>query len=207
MQAPNRYDPAVQGPDHPAHALRSTATSQVGEDVSEPGRQLASDEGAERQSWIARWTHPGRSNRPRASSYRYFARGDPPAKARQAAHGVCDGRDDCLPPRPRPEQWTVHGPLAIPRPASPVVDPFLDDLEQRTFDFFWDTANPRQRAGAGSLSRRPPFSSIAAIGFGLTAYAIGVERGYVTREQARAADARDAALPPRRAAGRAARAA
>ena len=33
---------------------------------------------------------------------------------------------------------------------------------------------------------RPPFSSIAAVGFALNAYAIGVERGYVTRAAARA---------------------
>ncbi len=32
----------------------------------------------------------------------------------------------------------------------------------------------------------PPFASIAAVGFALNAYAIGVERGYVTRAQARA---------------------
>ena len=30
----------------------------------------------------------------------------------------------------------------------------------------------------------PSFSSIAAVGFGLTAYGIGAERGYVTREEA-----------------------
>lgn len=31
----------------------------------------------------------------------------------------------------------------------------------------------------------PSFSSIAAVGFGLTAYPVGVERGFITREQAR----------------------
>ena len=29
------------------------------------------------------------------------------------------------------------------RKASPVVDPFLIDLQERTFRFFWDTANPK----------------------------------------------------------------
>ena len=60
----------------------------------------------------------------------------------------------------------------------------LDDLQRRTFDYFWDTANPRN----GLVPDRfptPSFSSIAAVGFALTAYGIGVERGYVTREQAR----------------------
>ena len=30
----------------------------------------------------------------------------------------------------------------------------------------------------------PSFSSIAAVGFGLTAYGVGVERGWISREQA-----------------------
>jgi hypothetical protein len=60
----------------------------------------------------------------------------------------------------------------------------LDDLSERSFRFFWDTANPAN----GLVPDRyptPSFSSIAAVGFGLTAITIGVERGYITREQAR----------------------
>ena len=59
----------------------------------------------------------------------------------------------------------------------------FDDVERRTFNFFWTTANPVN----GLVPDRYPtqsFSSIAAIGFGLTAYPIGVERGYVTRNAA-----------------------
>ena len=70
------------------------------------------------------------------------------------------------------------------RDARPVLDPFLIELEERTFRFFWDTANPKN----GLIPDRyptPSFSSIAAVGFGLTAYPIGIERGYVTREAAR----------------------
>ena len=65
------------------------------------------------------------------------------------------------------------------------VDPVLVDLQQRTFRFFWDTANPQN----GLIPDRYPTnaaSSIAAVGFGLTTYPIGVERGYITRAQARA---------------------
>ena len=66
----------------------------------------------------------------------------------------------------------------------PVADrAFLDTLERRTFDWFWETTNP----GNGLTPDRapdPPFASIAAVGFALTAYPIGVERGYVTRTQA-----------------------
>jgi hypothetical protein len=65
------------------------------------------------------------------------------------------------------------------------LDPFLEDVEKRTFNFFWETTE-----GATGLvpDRWPaaPFASIAAVGFALNAYAIGVERGYVTRAQARA---------------------
>ena len=63
------------------------------------------------------------------------------------------------------------------------MPPLFDDLQRRTFDFFWDTTP----AGNGLVPDRyptPSFSSIAAVGFGLTAYPIGVERGYVTRAQA-----------------------
>ena len=60
----------------------------------------------------------------------------------------------------------------------------LGDLSERTFRFFWETANPEN----GLVPDRwpsPAPSSIAAVGFALTAYPIGVERGYITREQAR----------------------
>jgi hypothetical protein len=60
----------------------------------------------------------------------------------------------------------------------------LDTLEERTFRWFWDLTDPR----TGLVPDRAPtpsFSSIAAVGFGLTAYPIGVERGYVSRVAAR----------------------
>src|SRR5207253_9168410 len=60
----------------------------------------------------------------------------------------------------------------------------IDDLERRTFQWFWDTASPRSYLVPDRWPTKS-FSSIAAVGFGLTAYCIGAERGYVTREQAR----------------------
>ena len=60
---------------------------------------------------------------------------------------------------------------------------FLDTLEQRTFAWFWERTN----ATNGLAPDRWPtksFSSVAAIGFALTAYPIGIERGYVTRSAA-----------------------
>ncbi len=60
----------------------------------------------------------------------------------------------------------------------------LDDLERRTFDFFWQTTN---RANGLAADRWPTrsFSSIAAVGFALSAYPVGVGRGWISREQAR----------------------
>jgi hypothetical protein len=85
---------------------------------------------------------------------------------------VCRAVDE-LPPR-----------LTDSSAKSPLLDPFFDDLEKRTFAFFWDSANPHN----GLVPDRypgPSWSSIAGVGFALTAYPIGVERGYVTRAAAR----------------------
>src|SRR5512143_113798 len=59
----------------------------------------------------------------------------------------------------------------------------LDTLERRTFDFFWERSDP----ATGLTPDRWPnqtFSSIAAVGFALTAYPVGVERGYTSRADA-----------------------
>jgi hypothetical protein len=66
---------------------------------------------------------------------------------------------------------------------TPDDDALLDDVERRTFHFFWDLADP-QTLLVPDRAPTPSFSSIAAVGFGLTAYGIGAERGYVTRAQA-----------------------
>lgn len=60
----------------------------------------------------------------------------------------------------------------------------MDDLQRRTFDFFWETTNPRNGLAVDRWPTKA-FSSIAAVGFALTAYPIGAERGYITRAQAR----------------------
>jgi len=61
---------------------------------------------------------------------------------------------------------------------------FFADLEGRTFRFFWERANPAN----GLIPDRwptPSFCSIAAIGFGLSAYVIAAERGWISRAKAR----------------------
>jgi hypothetical protein len=64
---------------------------------------------------------------------------------------------------------------------------FLEDLQRDTFNWFWQKAHSstgltpdRSRDASTDNS----LISVAAVGFGLTAYGIGSERGYVTREQA-----------------------
>jgi hypothetical protein len=77
---------------------------------------------------------------------------------------------------------SVTGP--VPYQATPAEQAFLDTLSRRTFDWFWETTNPAN----GLVPDRWPtksFSSVAAVGFALTAYPIGVERGWITRDQAR----------------------
>lgn len=76
----------------------------------------------------------------------------------------------------------ISGPT-VPVPLTPRQAAFLDTLELRTFNWFWEKSD----ANSGLTPDRWPaksFSSVAAIGFALTAYPIGVERGYVSREAA-----------------------
>ncbi|WP_176064059.1 glucoamylase family protein [Anaeromyxobacter diazotrophicus] len=81
----------------------------------------------------------------------------------------------------------TQGDAAAPRPfrASPAQQAFLDQLQRDTFKFFWE-ASP---AGTGLTPDRAPgsdVSSVAAVGFALTSYLVGVERGYVSRADAAA---------------------
>jgi len=87
----------------------------------------------------------------------------------------------CAPPAETPPVAAATPPPVV-APTAP-LPPLFDEIERRTFDFFWETTD----AGNGlAPDRHPsrPFSSIAAIGFALTAYPIGVERTWITREQA-----------------------
>ena len=61
---------------------------------------------------------------------------------------------------------------------------FYEDIEQRTFRWFWDTVN-RKNGLVPDRWPTPAFCSIASVGNALPAYAIGVERGWCTRAEAR----------------------
>jgi hypothetical protein len=85
------------------------------------------------------------------------------------------------PPAPPPAVARARpAPTFVPGAPLPAA---FDDIQARTFRFFWELGDPR----TGLVPDRHPSpspSSIAAVGFALTAYPIGVKRGYVTRAQA-----------------------
>lgn len=61
---------------------------------------------------------------------------------------------------------------------------FLDTLEARTFRFFWERSDEHTGLTPDRWPTRS-FASVSATGFALTAYPIGIERGYVSRAAAR----------------------
>ncbi len=78
-----------------------------------------------------------------------------------------------------------EGPPPPPVPLDPAVaTAFLDTVQSRTFHYFWDLTNTTNGL-TPDRAPTPSFSSIAAVGFALTAYPIGVERTYITRDEAR----------------------
>ncbi len=77
-------------------------------------------------------------------------------------------------------------PLAVRARQAPSrsLPPFYEEIEHRTFRWFWDHVNRRN----GLVPDRwpsPSFSSIAAVGFALPAYAVGAARGWCSRAEAR----------------------
>ena len=71
-----------------------------------------------------------------------------------------------------------------PSASRPELPALFDDIERRTFDFFWANGNPANGMVPDRFPSASP-ASIAAIGMALTAYVIGTDRGFITREQAR----------------------
>ena len=58
----------------------------------------------------------------------------------------------------------------------------LSDIEHRTFNFYWEHVNHSNGLMADRWST-PSVCSITGTGFALTAWPIGVERGWITRNQ------------------------
>ena len=83
--------------------------------------------------------------------------------------------------------WTVAIAFAFIAPVSAQIstEDLLDTIQHSAFNFFWQEANPSN----GLIRDRGPGSapsSIASVGFGLSAICIGVDHGWVTRAAARA---------------------
>lgn len=73
---------------------------------------------------------------------------------------------------------------AEPRPApSARALALADTVEERTFRWFWETTDSTTGLAHDRWPKRD-FSSVASIGFALTAYPVGAERGWITRAQA-----------------------
>ena len=70
-------------------------------------------------------------------------------------------------------------PVAGPR-GFQTQDAFLDYVERQTFRYFWDEANPTNGL-VRDRSRETSPCSIAAVGFGLSAINIAIERGWIAR--------------------------
>ncbi|MEO8650144.1 MAG: glycoside hydrolase family 3 N-terminal domain-containing protein, partial [Acidobacteriota bacterium] len=103
-------------------------------------------------------------------------------------------------PMARPSQTVI-----VPNPApkqpvptvqvSPADDAFLEDLQKRTFQYFWDQTNPKNGLTldrTGTDGKRLPagqnghnVASIAASGFALSGYCVAADRGWVTPALAR----------------------
>jgi hypothetical protein len=74
---------------------------------------------------------------------------------------------------------------ARPAAAQPTTEALIDTVQHTGVMYFWEQANPangliKDRSTPGS------YCSIAAVGFGLSALCVGVDHGWLTREQVRA---------------------
>lgn len=97
--------------------------------------------------------------------------------------GACSTvRTQCSPCTVRPPP-PVAAALAVEPSGRPALPPAFNDIEKRTFQFFWDTTDETKGLTPDRYPARP-FASIAAMGFALTAYPIGIENGWVSRTQA-----------------------
>lgn len=76
--------------------------------------------------------------------------------------------------------------LLLPHTAAAITEAqLLDELQHRAFLFFWNEANPANGLIRDRSTVWSP-ASIASTGFGLSAICIGIDHGWVTREDGRA---------------------
>lgn len=113
---------------------------------------------------------------------RRFLMGSAAAAASFSAAACASMPEAAVPQTPPVTPPTTPTPPPV-RP-SVTLDPEMDDLQERTFRWFEAVTNQRN----GLTPDRWPtksFCSIAAVGFALTCWPVGVERGWMSREDAR----------------------
>ena len=90
----------------------------------------------------------------------------------------------CAPAQaPAPPSTRTTSPTSAAAQLTGAQTAFLDTLAERTFRWFWELSD----STTGLTPDRYPtrsFVSVGAMGFALTAYPIGTERGWITRRQA-----------------------
>jgi hypothetical protein len=73
---------------------------------------------------------------------------------------------------------------AVPVAQALTTEALLDTLQHTAFDFFWNEANPANGLIKDRSTSTSP-CSIASVGFGLSAICIGIDHGWVSREEGR----------------------
>lgn len=104
--------------------------------------------------------------------------------------GACDQRAKSVsvaapPPAKALGSYVIDAPPSVPRPPfqfSKDDDAFLDEVQRGAFNYFWDAANPKSQMIPDRTSNT--ILSMAGVGFQLCSLCIGVERKWVSREDA-----------------------
>lgn len=84
---------------------------------------------------------------------------------------------------------SIQADPATPRPPfrfSADEQRLLDEIQHACFSYFWDAKGPHGQTATGMIPDRSSIAtvSVAGVGFQLSAFVVGVERGYVTRQEA-----------------------
>ena len=89
----------------------------------------------------------------------------------------CDNPNDIVAPPPDVGFVPTKTVEQIP------FEDLLDLTQEQTFKYFWDFAEPVSGL-AREDSSRPNIITIGGSGFGIASFVVGVERGWITREEA-----------------------
>jgi hypothetical protein len=108
-----------------------------------------------------------------------------PATATEAATATL-APDTAVPPTATP---TELAPTASPSPTPAAIADVMAYELKGSFDFFWEQANTTLGGPGYGLMRdrypgNPKIASMASLGFGLTAYLVGIQKGYITADEA-----------------------